>query len=254
MKKLLSVLMTTALATGASWMLASCDDDNSKGLDNPFTSVEAADWTFTSDAYQDVCIGEIKTRDDNPEITAYSTSEDVEVAVSKAGTDDGLNIYRVYVSLPERTKAVEMQSKVMIEAVGGTDERVYKEVNINQYGSIRNLGWDLLSGTYTLTGVNELDPEDGDSEVETDKAMKLTFSTDGQATVSDLHDIDLMYPHTGAATLDGNKISFGSPTRTFTVASAEATPQGKRIVLEYREGFIGSRVTEYEQYVFQEVK
>ena len=96
-------LLPAALAVISAGLFAACDDDSDK-LDNPLTTLHATGWTFSPAECQEACIGEIRTRDDEPQINAYSDNEDVEVTVAKmAGKDDGMFVYKVLVSLQERT-------------------------------------------------------------------------------------------------------------------------------------------------------
>lgn len=239
-------LLPAALAVISAGFFAACDDDSDK-LDNPLTTLHATGWTFSPAECQEACIGEIRTRDDEPQINAYSDNEDVEVTVAKmAGKDDGMFVYKVLVSLPERTAPSLMKSEVMIEVVDGTHERLSKVVEICQSGLLAGMTNSSLAGQYTLSEERELDPEDGEYEISHSKSAMLEFTADGKVTVTGAADIDEFRPGTYSYTISGNAVTFGNPAQTFTVMALDASG----MTLEHKD-MKGAAVDEYTQFVFE---
>lgn len=239
-------LIPAALAIISAGFFVACDDDGDK-LDNPMTTLRASGWTFSPAECQGACIGEIRTRDDEPQINAYSDNEDVEVSVAKMNSkDDGMFVYKVLVSLPERTVPSLLKSEVTIEVVDGTHERIYKVVEISQSGMLTGITGNSIAGHYTLAEEKELDPDDGETEISLSKSAVLDFTAEGKVTVAGAAGIDEFRPGTYTYTISGNTVTFGTPAQTFTVIALDASG----LTLEHKD-MKGQLVDEYTQFVFE---
>lgn len=246
MKKSLLFIPAAAMILSSGFIFTACDDDDDKDLDYPETYVTASDWTFSPGEHNEICIGEIKTRSDNPQLDYNVTSEYVDVAISKVpGKDDGFNVYKVLVSLDKRVVPSMLESKVLVEAVGGTNERVSKEVDINQYGYLAPVSAEKLAGKYSLVRYNELDADDGDSESLTNVKSNLQFNADGTLIVNNTAGIDELHNGTFSYLLNENTLSLGYPEGRFSIISLDENV----LILEQIE-MDGLRIDDYKQFIF----
>lgn len=246
MKKTLYILTAVALF-GVPVALTSCDDDKSDP-DIPVTDLTLSGWSFSPDMHEDVCIGEIKTKDLDPIITPVSTNPDIQVTVAKVAPDDGLQVYKILANMPQRVVSGMISSTVEVEVQGKTDERVYKKVEINQYGTIPAVTLQSLAGTYTLVEHRELDADDGDVEINRyGVAAKLSFAANGKVAVSNVAGIDDFRNGTFNAIVSNNTVTIDG--RNYKVLELSSRNGTVTLVLEYLD-MKGMIIDEYEQYIF----
>lgn len=248
MKKLLTYLAFAGLTLG-SGMFVSCDDDDKSDPELPVTDLSLSPWNFSAGAHEDICIGEIRTKDDNPEIFAGSTSEDIGITYYRLPQkDNGVNVYKILASVAERTVPASISSVVEVEVVGKTDERIYKKVVVGQYGLVSGVDNNTLAGVFNLVEKRELDLDDGDLDTETAGiAANLSFLADGTLTITNVKDADDFSNGQYNYRIDGNKLIIGNTT--YTIANYSDDGQKKTLILESVE-YNGSVADEYNQYVF----
>lgn len=248
MNKLISFAAFAGLMV-SSGFLASCKDDG-KDPEIPVTDLSLSEWTFSPSSHEDICIGEIRTKDDNPEINAGSTNEYIGITYARMPQkENGLNIYKILASVAERTVPASVSSVVEVEVVGKTDERIYKKVKIGQYGLVSGLDNNTLAGVYRLGEIRELDADDGDLEIKTlGIAAELSVLPDGTITIAGVKGTDDFRNGTFNYTLNGNQLKIGN--EVYTIAYYADDTQSRTMVLE-RVEHDNLRVDEYDQYYFQ---
>lgn len=227
MKFIPAVLPAVGLAAGLT-MLSACGDDNDDP-ELPVTDLTLSEWNFSADDYPEVCIGELKTKDDNPEMNATSSNGDFIVNMIYDGRDNGLNEWKVMLSIPRNAALSARDTDIEVEVVGKTDERIYKKARISQYGKVSDLTFPALEGSYTLVSYSELD-DDGSVSPAKNCSLSLEIAADGKVNVSDQKGIDDFVPGNYNAVLNGNRLTLG--TRTYTVAALNNQNGTKTLVLE----------------------
>ena len=248
MKKIFRFAVAAGIMFGAT-LLTACGDDGKPDPEFPVTRLTLTGWNFSSDSHEDICIGEIKTKDTHPEINVSSTDPAIGVTYAlMPDTDDGMYVYKILASMAERTVSTPVASTVEVEVVGKTNERTYKKVIVRQQGFPSGIDMSSLAGNYTLGIVKELDADDGDYEELTHGvSVNLNLDASGNATFSGISGTDDFSEGTFTYSIEGNKLRIGRDV--YTVVSFQNMPGEKILVVEYPQ-MKGNIVDEYEQYTF----